>query len=66
MKFGGVKAKATLKPFGKKTGGKSKEAPVDPALLGKSEPAKHTPVKSDRGNFAFKENKSNAKRSTEI
>jgi hypothetical protein len=29
--------------------------------LGKSEPQKHTQVKSDRGNFAFKENKPNRK-----
>lgn len=32
------------------------------SVLGKSEPEKHTQVKSDRGNFAFKENKPNRKK----
>lgn len=30
--------------------------------LGKSEPQKHTQVKSDRGDFAFKENRPNRKK----
>jgi len=31
-------------------------------VLGKSEPQKHTQVKSDRGDFAFKENRPNRKK----
>lgn len=31
------------------------------AILGKSQPHKHSQVKSDRGDFAFKENKPNRK-----
>lgn len=43
---------------------KGMEAKIDAkanAVLGKSQPAKHTQLKTDRGNFAFKENKSNRK-----
>jgi hypothetical protein len=45
--------------------GKGEEGKIDAKannMLGKSEPEKHTQVKSDRGNFAFKENKSNRKK----
>jgi len=43
---------------------KGTEAKIDAkanAVLGRSQPAKHTQLKTDRGNFAFKENKPNRK-----
>lgn len=44
---------------------KGEESAIDAKanrVLGKSQPEKHTQVKSDRGDFAFKENKPNRKK----